>query len=207
MQNKRDPWPTGLFDCCSGSILFFQCVFVFSLFEERRGCGWGWSKYFTFLFTSKLIPFICFEKRRNKFMFVGISLPHLLIPSRRSLLNWSCQLLSNRITIWTISSLVLSWSFFWINSFVISQLLLLSLWTCCGMRKTCGDIFWTWQFWILLFNSTLLLLSWFLDWGLFDWLFLLLLFCYSSNNGNWWRFSNAIQSWRWCQYQTCSLKR
>ena len=33
------------------------------------------------------------------------------------------------------------------------------------------------------------------------------MFYHSNNNGNGWTFSNAIQSWRWSQYQTCSLKR
>ena len=35
--NKRDPWPTHLFDCCSG--FFFLCflffLFVFSLFQRK----------------------------------------------------------------------------------------------------------------------------------------------------------------------------
>ena len=29
--NKREPWPTGLFACCSGSIFFFFFFLSFSL--------------------------------------------------------------------------------------------------------------------------------------------------------------------------------
>ena len=35
--NKRDPWPTHLFDCCSGSILFSS--FSFCQISQKKGEG------------------------------------------------------------------------------------------------------------------------------------------------------------------------
>ena len=86
--NKRDRWPTGLFDCCSGSnsFLFFffsffyfsMCFCVFIILKEEREEGVWWlikSKTFHSFFSLQNSLFFVFKKGGARLCLWGFLCP------------------------------------------------------------------------------------------------------------------------------------
>ena len=126
--NKREPWPTGLFDCCSGSIFFFFSVSYFLLlfffnvflcfyyFERRRGggCeGWWNQKHFTLSFQYKINFFLFSKKEEQGYVYGDFSAPvawefkHRV--TQRNLHNSSSTIPLTQSQLERYPPLVLSW--------------------------------------------------------------------------------------------------
>ena len=144
--NKREPWPTGLFDCCFWFNILFSflfliffffsfsmCFCVFIIWKKKGRRVWRLMKSKTF---SKLI-FVW--KRRNKVMFVGFLCPLCLGIQTQGysddLEDSSSTFTIDTISTWTISSVVLSWywSFYFHLGCILQLLLLLSFWASSGV--------------------------------------------------------------------------